>query len=151
MHPEKRPGCSNILMILSTRWLNGPEDRNASKGYWRTLLSLQRGFAALGKYLTSFDDFFRGICWPNDPRRREPSVRRNAHAPSYLVNDILYHSKYRINDASICGKVTSILVGLFGSAASFKGMSEASAESPGTGRHMGPAGILFQRLHRQTS
>lgn len=39
----------------------------------------------------------------------------------YLVNDILYHSKYRVNDASICGKIQPILVGLFGSAASFKG------------------------------
>ena len=48
-------------------------------------------------------------------------MRRKRLHILYLVNDILYHTKYRVNDASICGKVQPILVGLFGSAASFKG------------------------------
>lgn len=53
--------------------------------------------------------------------KREPSVKRKRIHILYLINDVLYHSKYRINDASICGKVQPILVSLFGSAASFKG------------------------------
>ncbi|KAF4633774.1 hypothetical protein G7Y89_g4346 [Cudoniella acicularis] len=52
--------------------------------------------------------------------KREPSIKRKRLHLLYLVNDILYHGKYRVNDASICGKVQPILVNLLGSAASFK-------------------------------
>lgn len=60
---------------------------------------------------------------PNlDPTsKREPSIKRKRLHLLYLVNDILYHTKYRVNDASICGKVQPILVNLLGSAASFAG------------------------------
>ncbi len=53
--------------------------------------------------------------------KREPSVKRKRLHLLYLVNDILYHGRYRVNDASICGKVQPILVSLVGSAASFTG------------------------------
>ena len=53
--------------------------------------------------------------------KREPSIKRKRLHLLYLVNDILYHTKYRATDASICGKVQPILVNLLGSAASFAG------------------------------
>jgi hypothetical protein len=77
-------------------------------------------FTALGKYLTALTTSFTGSDGQTTSKR-EPSVKRKRMHILYLVNDILHHSKYRINDASICGKVQPILVGLFGSAASFKG------------------------------
>lgn len=52
--------------------------------------------------------------------KREPSIRRKRLHLLYLVNDILHHAKYRINDASICGKLQPILMSLFGAAASFR-------------------------------
>ena len=73
----------------------------------------------MGKYLTALATSFTGSDGQTTSKR-EPSVKRKRIHILYLVNDILYHSKYRINDASICGKVQPILVGLFGSAASFK-------------------------------
>lgn len=54
----------------------------------------------------------------------EPSVKRKRIHILYLLNDILYHCKYRINDASVCGKIQPVLVNLFGSAASFKDCSK---------------------------
>jgi hypothetical protein len=52
-------------------------------------------------------------------RKGGPSIKRKRLHVLYLVNDILYHAKYRINDASVCGKTQPILMSLFGSAASF--------------------------------
>ena len=46
-------------------------------------------------------------------------MRRKRLHILYLVNDILYHAKFRVNDASICGKLQPILMNLLGSAASF--------------------------------
>ncbi|KAE9364349.1 hypothetical protein N431DRAFT_431228 [Stipitochalara longipes BDJ] len=77
-------------------------------------------FTALGKYLTALTTSFVGSDGQTTSNR-EPSVKRKRMHVLYLVNDILYHSKFRINNASICGKVQPILVSLFGSAASFKG------------------------------
>lgn len=51
--------------------------------------------------------------------KREPSVRRKRLHILYLVNDLLYHAKFRVKDASICGKLQPILMNLLGSAASF--------------------------------
>ncbi|TGO31938.1 hypothetical protein BHYA_0378g00020 [Botrytis hyacinthi] len=71
-------------------------------------------FTALGKYLTvltaSFTKSLSG----------EPSIKRKRMHILYLLNDILYHCKYRINDASVCGKIQPVLVNLLGSTASFK-------------------------------
>jgi hypothetical protein len=74
----------------------------------------------LGKYLTALTTSFAESDDQTNPKR-EPSVKRKRMHILYLVNDVLYHSKFRINNASICGKVQPILVSLFGSAASFKG------------------------------
>jgi len=53
--------------------------------------------------------------------KHEPSIRRKRLHILYLINDILYHAKYRAGDASVCGKLQPILVGLLGGAASFTG------------------------------
>ncbi|TVY35272.1 Calcium homeostasis endoplasmic reticulum protein, partial [Lachnellula subtilissima] len=71
-------------------------------------------FTALGKYLTALSTSF------TDSEKHEPSVKRKRLHLLYLINDILYHTKYRVSDASICSKAQPILVNLFGSAASFK-------------------------------
>ncbi|TVY52583.1 hypothetical protein LCER1_G006190 [Lachnellula cervina] len=71
-------------------------------------------FTALGKYLTALATSF------TDSEKREPSVKRKRLHLLYLINDILYHTKYRVSDASICSKAQPILVSLFGSAAAFK-------------------------------
>jgi hypothetical protein len=79
-------------------------------------------FTALGKYLIALTTSFIDFDVKTDPTtKREPSIKRKRLHVLYLLNDILYHAKYRVNDASICGKVQPILVSLFGSAASFKG------------------------------
>ncbi|EKD13326.1 putative calcium homeostasis endoplasmic reticulum protein [Drepanopeziza brunnea f. sp. 'multigermtubi' MB_m1] len=78
-------------------------------------------FTALGKYLTSLTASYTEPGASTDAKKREPSVKRRRLHVLYLVNDILFHSKYRINDASICGKMQPILVSLFGSTASFQG------------------------------
>lgn len=52
--------------------------------------------------------------------KREPSIKRKRLHILYLVNDILYHAKYKVRDASICGKTQPLLMNLFGSAASFE-------------------------------
>ncbi len=74
----------------------------------------------MGKYLTALTTSFAGSDDQTNSNR-EPSIKRKRMHILYLINDVLYHSKYRINDASICSKIQPILVGLFGSAASFKG------------------------------
>lgn len=56
----------------------------------------------------------------NNASKDKPSAKRKKLHLLYLLNDILYHTKYRVNDASICGKIQPILVGLVGGAASFK-------------------------------
>ncbi|KAI9647495.1 hypothetical protein NHQ30_003880 [Ciborinia camelliae] len=71
-------------------------------------------FTALGKYLTVFATSF------TKSSTREPSIKRKRIHILYLLNDILYHCKYRTNDASVCGKIQPVLVNLFGSTASFK-------------------------------
>jgi hypothetical protein len=58
---------------------------------------------------------------PGTTARREPSIKRKRLHILYLLNDILYHAKYRAADASVCSKLQPILVDLFGSAASFTG------------------------------
>jgi len=74
----------------------------------------------LGKYLTALTTSLGGSAGQTSSTKCEPSVKRKRMHILYLVNDVLHHSKYRINDASICGKIQPILVSLFGSAASFK-------------------------------
>ncbi|XMA09696.1 hypothetical protein WAI453_002487 [Rhynchosporium graminicola] len=78
-------------------------------------------FTALGKYLNALTASFSEAGGTTDlnSKKREPSIKRKRLHVLYLVNDILYHSKHRSNDASICGKIQPILVHLFGSAASF--------------------------------
>ncbi|KAA8573611.1 hypothetical protein MFRU_001g04230 [Monilinia fructicola] len=71
-------------------------------------------FTALGKYLTVFTTSF------TKSLSREPSIKRKRIHVLYLLNDLLYHCKYRTNDASVCGKIQPILVNLLGSTASFK-------------------------------
>ncbi|QSZ34116.1 hypothetical protein DSL72_005704 [Monilinia vaccinii-corymbosi] len=71
-------------------------------------------FTALGKYLTVFTTSF------TKPLDREPSIKRKRIHILYLLNDLLYHCKYRTNDASVCGKIQPMLVNLLGSTASFK-------------------------------
>ncbi|ESZ98607.1 hypothetical protein SBOR_1057 [Sclerotinia borealis F-4128] len=71
-------------------------------------------FTALGKYLTIFATSF------TKPSIGEPSIKRKRMHILYLLNDILYHCKYRTNDASVCGKIQPVLVNLLGSTASFK-------------------------------
>lgn len=56
-----------------------------------------------------------------DSARREPSTKRKRLHLLYLLNDLLHHAKFHVNDASICSKVQPALVGLLSSAASFKG------------------------------
>lgn len=75
---------------------------------------------ALGKYLTALTNSFAISKRKDVATEREPSIKRKRLHLLYLINDILYHAKYRTNDASICSKVQPILVDLFGSAASFK-------------------------------
>ncbi|KAG9228787.1 hypothetical protein BJ875DRAFT_223951 [Amylocarpus encephaloides] len=75
---------------------------------------------ALGKYLTALTRSFIGSSRTDGSPKREPSPKRKRLHLLYLLNDLLYHAKYRSNDASICSKVQPILVNLFGSAASFK-------------------------------
>ncbi|KAF8860351.1 hypothetical protein BDZ45DRAFT_588454 [Acephala macrosclerotiorum] len=78
-------------------------------------------FAALVKYLTALTSSFSQSGGPsNAPTKREPSTKRKRLHLLYLLNDILYHSKYRGNDASICGKVQPVCMSLFASAASFQ-------------------------------
>ncbi|TVY71164.1 hypothetical protein LSUE1_G005995, partial [Lachnellula suecica] len=74
-------------------------------------------FAALGKYLTVLATSFTEA----QAAKREPSIKRKRLHILYLLNDLLYHTKYRVSDASICSKAQPILVNLFGSASSFKG------------------------------
>ncbi|KAG9244527.1 hypothetical protein BJ878DRAFT_534519 [Calycina marina] len=74
-------------------------------------------FAALGKYLVALASSVADI--KSLDTTREPSIRRKRLHILYLVNDILYHAKYRDNDASICGKIQPILMSLLGSSASF--------------------------------
>jgi hypothetical protein len=76
-------------------------------------------FTALGKYLTALTTSFENGARLDPASKREPSIKRKRLHILYLVNDILYHAKYRVNDASICGKLQPILVKLLGSAASF--------------------------------
>lgn len=52
--------------------------------------------------------------------KREPSIKRKRLHLLYLLNDVLYHSKYRSNDASICAKVQPVCMSLFAGAAAFK-------------------------------
>lgn len=78
--------------------------------------------SALGKYLTTFTASLGTSEGKKEPRlEREPSVRRQRLHLTYLVNDLLYHGKYRGNDASICSKIQPMLMSLFGSCASFRG------------------------------
>ncbi|KAG0646609.1 hypothetical protein D0Z07_7354 [Hyphodiscus hymeniophilus] len=79
-------------------------------------------FTALGKYLTALAASFTENGPNLDPNsKREPSIKRKRLHILYLVNDLLFHTKYRINDASICGKVQPLLMNLLGSTASFTG------------------------------
>jgi hypothetical protein len=56
----------------------------------------------------------------SDPAaKRDPSIKRKRLHLLYLLNDSLYHAKYRAGDASVCGKLQPILVDLLRSAASF--------------------------------
>lgn len=71
-------------------------------------------FTALGKYLIVFATSF------TKSSNGEPSIKRKRMHILYLLNDILYHCKYRANDASVCGKIQPVLVNLLGSTASFK-------------------------------
>ncbi|KAH8591491.1 hypothetical protein B0O99DRAFT_270839 [Bisporella sp. PMI_857] len=75
-------------------------------------------FTALGKYLTALTTSFVENGGSLD-QTREPSTRRKRLHIVYLVNDILYHAKFRASDLSIPGKLQPILMGLLGSAASF--------------------------------
>lgn len=76
----------------------------------------------MGKFLTSLAASFAvSDGQKENTTKREPSVKRKRLHLLYLLNDILYHTKYRVNDASICSKIQPMLVGLLGSAASFKG------------------------------
>lgn len=78
-------------------------------------------FTALGKYLTALaTSFTENGAFLDSLSKREPSIKRKRLHLLYLINDILYHTKYRVNDASICSKVQPILMSLFGCAASFK-------------------------------
>lgn len=52
---------------------------------------------------------------------REPSIKRKRLHILYLINDILHHGKFQSNDVSINSKIQPMLMGLVGSAASFKG------------------------------
>ncbi|CAG8956045.1 hypothetical protein HYFRA_00008901 [Hymenoscyphus fraxineus] len=75
---------------------------------------------ALGKYLTALTNSFAASVRKESAAEREPSVKRKRLHLLYIINDLLYHAKYRSSDASICSKVQPILVDLFGRAASFK-------------------------------
>ncbi|RKF58556.1 putative calcium homeostasis endoplasmic reticulum protein [Golovinomyces cichoracearum] len=78
--------------------------------------------SALGKYLTAFTASLGG---PDRNKktdaRTKPSIKRQRLHILYLVNDILYHGKYRTEDSSICSKIQPSLTNLIGSCASFKG------------------------------
>ena len=71
--------------------------------------------------MTALTNSFAESDGKNNATNRRPSIKRKRLHLLYVVNDILYHSKFRANDASICGKIQPVLVGLFGSVASFKG------------------------------
>lgn len=75
----------------------------------------------MGKYLTSLTASFSQTEGHTETKKREPSTKRRRLHVLYLVNDMLFHSRHRLNDASMCGKMQPILVSLFGSTASFKG------------------------------
>ncbi|KAE8440967.1 hypothetical protein EG329_006156 [Mollisiaceae sp. DMI_Dod_QoI] len=77
-------------------------------------------FSAFVKYLTALTSSFAESRGYDASTKREPSVKRKRLHLLYLLNDVLYHSKYRGNDASICGKVQPVCMSLFASAASFK-------------------------------
>merc|ERR1711977_308441 len=77
-------------------------------------------FTALGKYLTALTASFSESGGAKDATKREPSIKRKRLHILYLVNDILFHTRHRVNDASICGKIQPILVSLVGNTASFK-------------------------------
>ncbi|RFU31501.1 hypothetical protein B7463_g4805, partial [Scytalidium lignicola] len=72
---------------------------------------------AFGKYLTGLSGSFSNTSTSTDSSKREPSIKRKRLHLLYLINDILFHAKYRSNDASICSKFQPILVSLFESAA----------------------------------
>ncbi|KHJ30716.1 putative calcium homeostasis endoplasmic reticulum protein [Erysiphe necator] len=77
---------------------------------------------ALGKYLIAFTASLVESELKNETdSKSKPSIKRQCLHVLYLVNDILYHGKYRINDLLICSKIQPILVSLIGSCASFKG------------------------------
>ncbi|KUJ06658.1 uncharacterized protein LY89DRAFT_632447, partial [Mollisia scopiformis] len=78
-------------------------------------------FSALVKYLTVLtSSFAEPEVQTATLAKRGPSIKRKRLHLLYLMNDVLYHSKYRGNDASICGKVQPVCMSLFASAASFK-------------------------------
>lgn len=77
---------------------------------------------ALGKYLIAFTaSLVESDLKKETDSKPKPSIKRQCLHVLYLVNDILYHGKYRINDSSICSKIQPILISLIGSCASFKG------------------------------
>ena len=76
-------------------------------------------FSALGKYLIALATSFADTQSQPATEMRKPSSKRKRLHILYLLNDNLYHAKYRAGDASVCSKLQPILVDLFGSAASF--------------------------------
>ncbi|KAM3084240.1 hypothetical protein ACMFMG_001655 [Clarireedia jacksonii] len=68
---------------------------------------------ALGKYLTTLTTSL------TKSTNREPSIKRKRIHILYILNDLLHHCKYLVNDASISSKIQPTLVALVGSAASF--------------------------------
>ncbi|KAH6665654.1 hypothetical protein B0J14DRAFT_605587 [Halenospora varia] len=77
-------------------------------------------FTALGKYLTALANSFAETPRTDSASKHEPSIKRKRLHLLYLVNDLLYHARFRVNDASVCSKVQPVLVNLLGSAASFQ-------------------------------
>ncbi|RDW88284.1 hypothetical protein BP6252_00316 [Coleophoma cylindrospora] len=75
---------------------------------------------ALGKYLTALAISYNEPTL-REPAKREPSIKRKRLHLLYLLNDLLNHAKFHINDASISSKIQPILVSLLSTAASFKG------------------------------
>jgi len=67
----------------------------------------------LGKYLTTLTTSL------TKATNREPSIKRKRIHILYILNDLLHHCKYLVNDASISSKIQPTLVALVGSAASF--------------------------------
>jgi hypothetical protein len=150
MHPEKRPGLikhSNDSVNAMAKWSLRIEMQAMDIGEHCSVYSEVR---SIGEILDSFDDFFRGICWPNNLEARAFSEEK-AHAHS--LPGQRYPLPFQIPNQRCINlrEGTANIGGLVWERCIVQGMSEASAESPGPARHMGPAGILFQRLHRQTS